>query len=60
LGIEFYNFAESVDVVPASTVIEYPRNIAYLLSQSSIYTLNKIAQEEAQIVDKQMPFYPDF
>jgi len=35
---------------------QYFDSIAYLYSQSSIYTLNKIAQEEAQIVDKQMLF----
>jgi hypothetical protein len=35
---------------------QYSDSIAYLFRQSSIYTLNKIAQEEAQIMDKQMLF----
>jgi len=49
-----------IDFVPAPTVTEDHQNIAYFINQSSIYTQNKIAQEEPQIVDKQMLFYPGF
>ena len=47
---------ESVYFVPPSIVPDSSRFIVDLNHQSSIYTLNKIAQEEAQIVDKQMLF----
>jgi hypothetical protein len=49
-----------LDFAPASIVAEDQQIIAYYISQSSIYKLNKTEQEELQIADKQMLFYPGF
>jgi len=44
------HFASFFNVVPARAVAEDHQNIAYYINQSSIYTPNKIEQEEPQTI----------
>jgi len=55
-NLYFFCGSFCLHIVPAPTVTGDKQNIAYYINQSSIYTLNKIEQEEPQTVDKQTFF----